>query len=83
MTLRTITGMNTNGRPYATVDQVVEGSRVECDGGFTCLDEGDVREVLKDNDGGLYIRCSKGEHYLDGQIDGDHYVGLYLVTSTN
>lgn len=70
-----------DGRPYATLAEVVRGTILQADGGFTCLAANDIRRVYHDADG-LYIRCCEGKHYLEGQIeqsaDGtEFYIGLH------
>lgn len=65
------------GRMYAKVDSINEGSFVEADGDFTCLTHGEVSKVQQDGEGCLFIPCSEGRHYLDGQRDKNYYVGLY------
>ena len=68
-------------RPYAKLDALKPGDRIEADDGFDCMDVGEVKVVMEDKDG-LYIECTDedGKHYLDGQDDGDGYlVGLYKV----
>lgn len=46
------------------------GDCVCADGGFTCLRPG-FHDVEGD-DGGLFVRCDDGKHYLVGQeADGD------------
>lgn len=62
-----------------TVEEVDEGDVVVVDGGFTCIAEGSACEVKRD-EGGLYIECSEGHHYLEGQRDGNTYVGLSAAT---
>jgi len=37
--------------------------------GFTCLKDGDVRKVHANKHGQLFVRCTEGNHYLDGQVD--------------
>jgi hypothetical protein len=69
-----------HGRPYATIDDTQPNDILECDGGFTCLQKGELRRVyLSEQGGGLFILCKAGHHWLDGQIDdATHaYVGLY------
>ena len=39
------------------------------DGGFPCLSDQQRCEVKADSDGGLYIECREGRHYLKGQLD--------------
>lgn len=70
---------DTKGRPYAAVAAVPAGSLLEVDGGFTCMARGEVRQVQRD-DGGLYVACKDGKHYLDGQLNSTSnvYVGMYL-----
>lgn len=63
---------------FAKITQVHEGSIVRPDAGFYCLKEGSHLQVQKDNSGDLYIHCSEGKHFIDGQIDEDVYTGLYL-----
>lgn len=84
---------DTNGVAWAHSTTVKVGDKLRCDGGFTCLAKGDVREV-KRNDGSLadthdpeyakdpfarlYIDCADGTHTLDGQVGDDgELVGLY------
>lgn len=51
------------------------GDTVIVDGGFTCMKPGH-KEVLSDN-GGLYLGCDEGVHYLVGQEDEDgELIGL-------
>lgn len=65
-------------------DKVAVGTRLIADDGFTCLDEGALRVVRQDAHGHLFIDCSCGKHYLDGQASGagehglayDHYIGV-------
>lgn len=68
--------------PFAKAAEVEAGSVLKADGGFTCLRAGAERPVEQD-DGGLFIRCRSGKHYLDGQRErtarGVVLVGLALV----
>lgn len=68
------------GRAYAKVSDVKEGDRLEVDGDFTCMKNGSVYTVCKD-ESGLFVLCKAGGHYLDGQIEGvgveAFYMGLY------
>jgi hypothetical protein len=65
------------GRMYAKVVSINEGSFVEADGDFTCLAQGEVSKVHQDNEGHLFIPCSEGRHYLNGQLQENYYIGLY------
>jgi hypothetical protein len=66
-----------HNRPYAKASDLKAGATIQVDSGFTCIDAWALREVI-DKDGALCIICSGGFHYLEGQRDGDHYVGIYL-----
>lgn len=68
---------------FAIVVEVTEGTILVADGGFTCIKEGSELTVARDEHGKLYVPCSSGKHYLNGQCDDDsvegaEYVGLYL-----
>lgn len=67
------------GRAYATVEETKAGDYVEVDGDFTCIAKGARLPVQKDDNGELYIECSGdgGRHFLDGQVNGGIYLGLY------
>lgn len=74
------------------IDRVKVGTRLKADGGFTCLNAGEVVTVEADSSGDLFVMCcgisSDGdkpysderdqEHYLEGQEHDDvpFYVGL-------
>jgi hypothetical protein len=73
---------DTNGRPWAKIADVKAGDRVEADSGFDCLIGDRIAVVEADKDGHLFIKCAKGKHYLAGQIQGDHYLGLYKLEIT-
>ena len=57
--------------------EVKAGNVLIADGGFTCLQEGQEC-LVRDYGKGLYVECSAGEHYLDGQLtdDEERYVGF-------
>lgn len=72
---------------FASVNEVKEGTVLVADGGFACLHEGDVLTVQKDSELaaanpelpelGLFVPCSDGKHFLDGQLDdGEVYIGF-------
>ena len=74
------------------VSKVKRGMYLKADGGFTCLDEGEIVQVRRDPAGEFFIDCCntrgeidvsarsgcKQDHYLDGQEheDAPYYVGL-------
>lgn len=75
---------------FAKVEEVKEGMSLIADGGFTCLHDGDVLTVQKHPELAaanpdlpwlaLFVPCSDGRHFLDGQIDDDgFYVGFKLA----
>ena len=66
-----------NGRAYALVSEVVKNCMLQADGGFPCLEQGEICRVHEDNFGEFYIYCSAGVHSLDGQLEDNYYVGLY------
>lgn len=67
-----------NNRTYARLDEVKGGDTIELDGDFDCAAAGPA--IVCEDDHGLYFECTCGEHYLDGQDDGDGYlVGVYLT----
>ena len=59
---------------FAKVSEIKAGDKVRLDAGFTCHEAGVV--TIKADDG-LYFECDEGHHYLSGQIEDDHYVGIY------
>lgn len=57
------------------------GDKLQADAGFTCVKPGEVLEI-KERNGGLYVECEDGDHFLDGQLDFDDQetlVGLTIV----
>jgi hypothetical protein len=57
------------------LSEVSKGDVLIADNWFTCLPAGE--HIVHKTDLGLYICCSKGRHYLDGQIDSErNLVGL-------
>lgn len=50
-----------------TLSDLKAGQTILADAGFTCLKAG-PHEVKADGSG-LYVECSEGHHYLDGQKD--------------
>lgn len=65
---------------YARIAEVKAGDTLLADGGFTCMSEGIV--TVEEDDDGLFVRCGEGKHYLDGQAEGDVYIGLSLPSAT-
>jgi len=66
---------------YAKTSEVRAGTIVRADSGFTCMSEG--LKTVRADEGGLYIPCSAGRHYLDGQLDrdvqdGEAYIGITM-----
>lgn len=60
------------------ISDVNPGDFVKTDNGFTCMSEGEIKKVQKDNVG-LFIECKEGKHYLDGQIDDDEETLIGLI----
>ena len=81
--------------PFVLAADVRAGDFLVTDGGFTCLGEGEHKQVFQDEQyvgtddefTGLYIYCAAGRHYLGGQLGGpfggfdtdDHLVGLWKL----
>jgi hypothetical protein len=64
---------------FARADEVSEGTRLIAGSGFDCIREGKVVTVQREN-GGLFVPCSHGRHFIDGQLDQfGNYVGLSIV----
>lgn len=60
---------------HVRIKDVKVGTVLIPDGDFTCMTMGRARTVHEDENG-LYVGCRSGKHYLDGQIEGDRYIGL-------
>ena len=65
---------------FAKIAAVTAGSFLRADGGFTCLPDGAVVKVEENHQDRFYIPCGDGKHFLDGQSEGDIYIGLYPAT---
>ncbi len=70
----------TNERKFVRVEDAVEGSLVEADGGFTCIKKGTILKIVQDVDGDLCVPCDKGLHGLAGQVEKDYLIGFYPLT---
>ena len=68
---------------FAKITDVSAGTALVADGGFTCLRDGEAVTARPDEDGLLYVLCDDGRHYLSGQIDGDVYTGLSILSQPN
>lgn len=71
---------------FVKLADVKPGDRLVADAGFTCIKAGAVVEVGETRSGNdwlgadLYVPCSHGKHFLDGQTnDAGHCVGLSLA----
>lgn len=76
-----MTTHSSDGREWAKLSELVPGRKLIADGGFTCIKDGAVLEVMRDQSGELYVPCSEGHHNLEGQfseIDHNHLVGFWL-----
>jgi hypothetical protein len=58
------------------LSQLNAGDTVTTDSGFSCMKHG--AHTVKSDDGRLYVECSHGKHFLDGQEDeeGADLVGI-------
>jgi hypothetical protein len=62
---------------WAILKTLKPGDRLFTDGGFTCMPDGELKIVRRDENG-LYVPCRRGKHYLDGQLDErGRLIGLY------
>lgn len=59
---------------YLRYASIKEGDTVILDGGFTCMPAGP--HVVCSDVCGLYIECSHGQHYLDGQVENGFLIGV-------
>jgi hypothetical protein len=66
---------DTRGRPWIKKKDLRDHLTVELDNGFTCHKSGPT--VIRKQGDHYYFSCNCGIHYLDGQAEGDHYVGIY------
>lgn len=60
---------------FARVADIKVGDTLIPDGGFICLTEG-AAHVVKTDGKELFITCTHGKHYLNGQRQGGVYIGL-------
>jgi len=69
---------DTSGRPYAKLSELMPGSRVVVDDGFTCMTAWRERTVWF-RDGGLELRCKCDGHLLEPQGNGNAgiLIGVY------
>jgi len=73
-----------NGRPWAHLQTIKPGDFLVADGDFSCMKEGERRQVRADKNGHgfdrLFISCcdEHGRHYLYGQVGDDgELIGFY------
>lgn len=59
---------------WATLAELKPDITVVVDSGFTCM-PGWTRLSVERDDHGLYVPCSHGNHYLDGQENEDGQLG--------
>lgn len=68
---------STDGRPWATLSTLKPGDKLQADPGFTCIRANDIL-TIQGCEHGLFVPCSEGKHFLDGQADdGEHLVGFW------
>lgn len=63
------------------IGDVTDGTRLMADDHFSCIPEHEivtVRTTKVDGTRKLFVRCADGQHLLDGQEDGDEYVGFRM-----
>lgn len=70
-----------HGREYASVYDLKAGDTVTFDDDFNCgLNSQETRKVFQD--GGLYVLCKEGRHYLSGLKNKTYYIGIYKLEPT-
>ena len=76
--------MSEGTRLFAAVSEVKAGDVLEADDGFTCLYDGE-RVEARDDGLGLFVPCTDGQHFLDGQVDDFNgtrrYTGLFKASN--
>ena len=73
--------MDTSGRPYARLADLVDGQLVTLDAGFSCMSAGEARVSRDHSTGRMFFRCDCGQHFLDGQEEKGYLVGVYVHAS--
>lgn len=63
------------GRQTVKITDVFPGDVLLADDGFTCLNA-DEECFVYGNGGRMYVLCACGEHFLEGQLEDDEYVGF-------
>lgn len=63
---------------YAKLSELNEGDFIRVDGGFRCMEEGDVARLRKDSLG-LFFVCDNGRHHLSKETVEDKVLGVYKI----
>lgn len=64
------------GGPFPAIVSLRPGDKLTADAGFNCIKKDEVVTVEQDAHG-LFVKCSEGNHYLEGQEgDSGECVGL-------
>lgn len=74
-----------NGREWAKVSDIKEGSIISTDSNMGCVPMGTRLKVEYDGPRDwLYFNCAGERHYLGGHLndEGTHYVGIYHEQET-
>lgn len=59
------------------LNDINPGDALIVDDGFTCMEPGDQKVAQMNQSGELFVDCSDGRHFLDGQVGDDgHLVGI-------
>jgi hypothetical protein len=68
-----------DGREYARLDKLKKGDTILVDDGFSCMEPWSMH-LVEENTNGLYVLCTDGSHYLEGQMTQDKVlIGIYQV----
>lgn len=67
------------GRAYARLSDLSPGDLVQVDGNLACIKPWSWRKVFRSELGSLCVRCTEGNHGLDGHVDDDNetLIGIY------
>ncbi|UIJ43698.1 hypothetical protein LZK98_11415 [Sphingomonas cannabina] len=73
-------GFDPTPREWARESEVADGTELIADAGFTCITPGAIVAVRVDDEGGCWVPCSHGRHYLDGQLStAGRFIGFMLA----
>lgn len=73
-------GARTTAYSIPKLADLKAGDAVVTDDGFTCMPLG--QKIVEADEHGLFVRCSEGQHYLDGQEGDDgSLIGIFRANA--